>query len=398
MAVDVQDSGTAPKVRLWYDPRFRALFFQALVILGVVGFFVFIGYNTAVNLEKRGIASGFGFLSDPAGFEIPLTLWTYSVDDGSTHGDVFMVGLLNTVLVSSMGIVLATVIGFVLGVLRLSKNWLIGRLVGVYIECVRNVPLLLQFLFWHFAVFLSLPQARESLSVGEAFFLNNRGINTPMPMAEPGIGVVYAAFVVAVLGIWFLARWAKKRQDATGQQFPVFLTGLGAIIGLPLLAAIASGFPLSFDYPELGRFRIVGGLAVPVELFSALMALTIYTSAFIAEIVRAGILAISHGQTEASYALGLRPNPTMRMIIIPQALRVIVPPLISQYLNLTKNSSLGIAIGYPDIVNVFMGISGNQTGQAVETVAMTMAVYLSISLIISFFMNIYNKRIALVER
>lgn len=398
MAVDVQESGGPPTVRLWYDPRFRALFFQGLVIVGVIAFFLFVGYNTAVNLEKRGIASGFGFFADAAGFEIPLTLWDYSVNDGSTHGDVFMVGLLNTLLVASIGIVLATILGFALGILRLSKNWLIGRLVGGYIEIVRNVPLLLQFLFWHFAVFLSLPQARQSISIADMIFLNNRGVRTPMPIAEPGLDLVYLAIPVAAVALWLVHRWARQRQDATGRQFPVFWTGLGLLVGLPLIVAAVMGFPIGFDFPQPGRFRMEGGLAIPVELFSALMALTIYTSAFIAEIVRAGILAISHGQTEAAYSLGLRPGSTMRMIIIPQALRVIVPPLISQYLNLTKNSSLGIAIGYPDIVNVFMGISGNQTGQAVETVALTMAVYLAFSLVISAVMNIYNRRIALVER
>jgi general L-amino acid transport system permease protein len=359
---------------------------------------IFIVLNTMQNLEKRGIKAGFDFLDNPAGFEIPLTLIPYSVDGGSTHGAVFVVGLLNTLLISVMGIVFATIIGFVLGVLRLSNNWLISRLVGVYIETVRNVPLLLQFLFWHFAVFQALPLVRQSIPIFDTFYIHNRGLTGPNPVPESGFMYVVISVFIAIAVIRYIKGFARKRQEATGEQFPVLWTSLGLIIGLPLLVSAVLGFPLTWEYATLGRFRFTGGLEIPIELFSALAALTVYTSAFIAEIVRAGILAISHGQSEAAHALGLRPGPTLRLVIIPQALRVIVPPLISQYLNLTKNSSLGIAIGYADLFNVFGGISLNQTGQALEIIAMCMLVYLIFSLMISLYMNWYNNQISLVER
>ena len=400
MAVGTQnpDAGPGSVLRWWYDPKFRVILFQVAFVLGLLLFAAFIVHNTAANLEARNIRAGFGFLDEPAGFEIPLTLVPYSVDAGSTHGRVFVVGLLNTLLISLMGIVLATVIGFVLGVLRLSNNWLISRLVGVYIEIVRNIPLLLQFLFWHFAVFQSLPLVRQPISILDTVFIHNRGVTGPSPVPEPGFAYVLAALVVAISAVFLLRRWARRRQDETGRQFPVLWTSLGVLIGIPLIVSAALGFPLSWEFAELGRFRFVGGTEIQIELFSALMALTIYTSSFIAEIVRAGILAITRGQTEASYSLGVKTGPTLRLVIIPQALRVIVPPLTSQYLNLTKNSSLGIAIGYPDLFNVFGGISLNQTGQAIEIIAMCMFVYLTFSLLISLYMNWYNKKIALVER
>lgn len=399
MAVDVKDgSGGTGGMRWWYDPKIRQIIFQALFVLALASVLVFIVLNTIDNLEKRGIKAGFDFLDNPAGFEIPLTLIPYSVEGGSTHGSVFIVGLLNTLLISLMGIFLATILGFILGVLRLSNNWLISRLVGVYVEVVRNVPLLLQFLFWHFAVFQSLPLVRQAIPIFDTFYIHNRGVTGPNPVPEPGFSGVVISVLVAIVAIGFVRSWARKRQEATGEQFPVLWTSIGLLIGLPFVASTILGFPLSWEYAELGRFRFTGGLEIPVELFSALAALTIYTSAFIAEIVRAGILAISRGQTEAAHALGIRPGPTLRLVIIPQALRVIVPPLISQYLNLTKNSSLGIAIGYADLFNVFGGISLNQTGQALEIIAMCMLVYLTFSLLISLYMNWYNRKISLVER
>lgn len=399
MAVEVKDgSGGTGGVRWWYDPKIRAIIFQTAFVLALAGVLVFIVLNTMDNLEKRGIKTGFGFLSDPAGFEIPLTLIPYSVDDKSTHGAVFVVGLLNTLLISVMGIVFATIIGFILGVLRLSNNWLISRLVGIYVEAVRNVPLLLQILFWHFAVFQSLPLVRQAVPIFDTFYIHNRGLTGPNPVPEPGFMGVVVSVVIAIVAISWIRKWARRRQEATGEQFPVLLASIGLFIGIPFIASAVFGFPLTWEYAELGRFRFTGGLEIPVELFSALAALTIYTSAFIAEIVRAGILAISHGQSEAAHALGLRRGPTLRLVIIPQAMRVIVPPLISQYLNLTKNSSLGIAIGYADLFNVFGGISLNQTGQALEIIAMCMLVYLTFSLLISLYMNWYNKKISLVER
>jgi general L-amino acid transport system permease protein len=399
MAVDVKEGdGATGGIRWWYDPKARAFIFQAAFVLTLAGVIIFIVLNTMQNLEKRGIKAGFDFLDNPAGFEIPLTLIPYSVDGGSTHGAVFVVGLLNTLLISVMGIVFATIIGFVLGVLRLSNNWLISRLVGVYIETVRNVPLLLQFLFWHFAVFQALPLVRQSIPIFDTFYIHNRGLTGPNPVPESGFMYVVISVFIAIAVIRYIKGFARKRQEATGEQFPVLWTSLGLIIGLPLLVSAVLGFPLTWEYATLGRFRFTGGLEIPIELFSALAALTVYTSAFIAEIVRAGILAISHGQSEAAHALGLRPGPTLRLVIIPQALRVIVPPLISQYLNLTKNSSLGIAIGYADLFNVFGGISLNQTGQALEIIAMCMLVYLIFSLMISLYMNWYNRQISLVER
>ena len=400
MAVGTHGPAAAPQsaLRWWYDPKVRVIVFQVAFVLALVVFAAFIVRNTAVNLEARNIRAGFGFLDEPAGFEIPLTLVPYSVDDGSTHGRVFVVGLMNTLLISVMGIVLATVIGFILGVLRLSNNWLISRLVGVYIEAVRNVPLLLQFLFWHFAVFQSLPLVRQPIQILDTIFIHNRGLTAPKPIPEPGFSFVLIAVAIAIAGIFLLRRWARRRQDETGQQFPVLWVSIALLIGFPLIVSAALGFPLNWEHAELGRFRFVGGLEIQIELFSALMALSIYTSSFIAEIVRAGILAISRGQSEAAHSLGVKTGPTLRLVIIPQALRVIVPPLTSQYLNLTKNSSLGIAIGYADLFNVFGGISLNQTGQAIEIIAMCMLVYLTFSLLISLYMNWYNKKISLVER
>ena len=399
MAVDSQASGGRPSAASWwYDPKVRSIAFQVAFVLALIGLGVYLVHNTLINLEKRNIKTGFDFLFNPAGFEIPLTLIPYSVEEGSTHGAVFIVGLLNTFLISALGIVLATILGFILGVLRLSNNWLVSRLVGVYIESVRNVPLLLQFLFWHFAVFQSLPLVRQAIPIFDTVYIHNRGLTIPRPIPQPGFMLVVVSVLAAVAGIVWLRKWARRRQDATGEQFPVFWTSLGIFIGVPLLASIAAGFPLTWEYAELGRFRFTGGLGIQIELFSALAALTVYTSSFIAEIVRAGILAVSKGQQEASYSLGVRPSPTLRLVIIPQALRVIVPPLVSQYLNLTKNSSLGIAIGYPDLFNVFGGISLNQSGQAIEIVAMCMVVYLTFSLLISLYMNWYNRRISLVER
>ena len=395
MAVETAAQDQKALGSLWTDQRFRAVFFQALT-LGVTGtFLAFIIHNTAVNLENRGIATGFGFLWSQAGYELENTLIEYGPTN--THGRAFIVGLLNPLLVAAVGVVIATILGFILGVLRLTPNWLLSKAVYWYIEIVRNVPLLLQIYFWY-AVMLALPTVRESIDLGFGAFINNRGMQAPAPIFEPGFIAIPIAMLAAVIGTVTLKRWAKKRQETTGQIFPVFWVGTALILGLPVLTYFAAGMPLDFETPELGRFRFIGGFTISPEFVALLLALSTYTAAFIAEIVRAGILAISHGQTEAAYALGIKPNWTMRLIIIPQALRVIVPPLTSQYLNLTKNSSLGVAIGYPELVATLSGITLNQTGQAVECIVITMAVYLTISLLISFFMNIYNRRIALVER
>ena len=385
-----------PRWTGWNDPRLRALVFQALFLVAVLGLFGFIINNTLANLESRGISTGFGFLSNEAGFGIIQTLVDYS--ETSTFGRTFLVGLLNTLLVSLLGIVLATLLGFVIGVARLSENWLVSRLAAVYVEVFRNIPLLLQIFFWYFAVLRALPHPRDSLALGDAAFLNLRGLYLPRPLFEPGFGWVLAALVAAVVAALLLARWAKRRRLLTGQGFPSGWVGIGLIVLLPGLSFLLTGAPLGWDVPALSGFNFRGGITLIPEFAALLLALSIYTAAFIAEIVRAGILAIPKGQTEAASALGLKRAQVLRLIIIPQSLRVIIPPLTSQYLNLMKNSSLATAIGYPDLVNVFAGTTLNQTGQAVEVIAMTMAVYLSISLAISLFMNWYNARIALTER
>nr|WP_067295894.1 amino acid ABC transporter permease [Marinobacterium profundum] len=387
----VPASGTS----LWNDPAKRALIFQAL-LLGIIGFLLYsVVSNTLNNLETRGITTGFGFLSEEAGFSIPLSLIEYTAAD--SYGRTFFVGLFNTVLVSVMGIIAATLLGFVLGVARLSDNWMIAKLSSIYIEIFRNIPLLLQMFFWYFAVLRALPSPRQSIEFFGSF-LNVRGLSVPRPVGEDGIAMVLWAFVAAIALSFVLVRWAHRRQDATGQIFPSGWASTGLIIGLPLLAFLIMGAPVSFDAPELKGFNFVGGMTLMPELVALWLALTIYTSAFIAETVRGGILAIPKGQLEAASALGLPKTRTLRLIVIPQAMRVIIPPLTSQYLNLTKNSSLATAIGYPDLVSVFAGTTLNQTGQAIEVISMTMAVYLTLSLLTSLFMNWYNKRMALVER
>jgi general L-amino acid transport system permease protein len=389
-------AGPASRIAFWNDPRVRAIVFQAIALLAVVLVGLYIVDNTIANLERQKIASGFGFLGTTAGFDISFHLIPYTVE--STYGRAFLVGLLNTLLVAAIGIVVATALGFLIGIARLSPNWLLARLASVYIEVVRNVPLLLQLFFWYFAILSAMPHPRQSHDLGAGFFLNIRGLYVPRPLFEPGFGLVLAAFAGAIVGAVLLARWAKARRDATGQAFPTGWAALGLIVGLPLLAALVTGFPLSFDLPVLEGFNFVGGTVLPPEFTALLVGLSVYTASFIAENVRSGIQAVSHGQTEAASALGLRRGATLRLVIIPQALRVIIPPLTSQYLNLTKNSSLAVAIAYPDLVSVFAGTVLNQTGQAVEVIFVTMAVYLAISLAISVAMNWYNRRIRLVER
>ncbi len=382
--------------RLWNDPNVRSRTFQILTALVVVYFFWTIFENTVSNMERRGINTGLGFLSQPSGFGIVMSLIPF--DETMSYGRTFMVGLLNTLLVSGLGILFATILGFVIGIGRLSKNWLVSTLSAVFVDTFRNIPLLLQIFFWYFAVLRNLPGPRQSMEFADAFFLNNRGLYLPSPVPEEGFGIVWVALVLALAGAFLLHRWARKRQDATGEMFPSILVGIAMVIGVPLLVFFVAGSPLDWSVPELRGFNFRGGIVMIPELGALLMALTVYTAAFIAEIVRSGIQAVSHGQTEAASALGLKRSTTLRMVIIPQAMRVIIPPLTSQYLNLTKNSSLAVAIGYPDLVSVFMGTTLNQTGQAVEIVAITMLVYLTISLTISFLMNIYNKAAALRER
>ncbi|MDW1972064.1 amino acid ABC transporter permease, partial [Vibrio sp. 945] len=381
---------------LIYNPAFRSAIFQIIAIAALVFFFYTIVNNALNNLDARGIATGFGFLNQEAGFGIGLTLIEY--DETYSYGRTFIIGLLNTALVSVLGIILATVIGFTMGVARLSSNWLVSRLAAVYIETFRNIPLLLQIFFWYFAVLQALPSPRQSLSLGEAIFLNVRGLYFPAPTMEPGSSYVIAALTFGVIASLLINVWANNKQRLTGQQTPMGRIVLGLVVGLPLVVYFLAGMPISLNYPELKGFNFRGGISIIPELAALLLALSVYTASFIAEIVRSGINAVSHGQTEAAMSLGLPRSKTLKLVVIPQALRIIIPPLTSQYLNLTKNSSLAMAIGYPDLVSVFAGTTLNQTGQAIEIIAMTMGVYLTLSLITSALMNLYNRKVALVER
>jgi general L-amino acid transport system permease protein len=391
VANEMQGAALPPRVAVYNDPKVRAVVYQ-LVLLAVV---LWLGFefvlNAKANLAALKITSGFGFLDTTAGFGVNQSLIPYSESD--TYGRVFVVGLLNTLLVAAVGIVLATVLGFVIGIARLSPNWLVARLAGGYVELIRNLPLLFQILFWYLAVLGTLPSPRQSISLFGEVYLNNRGVIVPAPVADQGAGLVIAVLVAGLIATIVLRLWAKRRQERTGRPFPLFWTGVLLIVGLPLLVLVAMGFPIRFEKPELRGFNFVGGIRLIPEFVALLFALATYTAAFIAEIVRAGVLAVPRGQTEAALALGLRRGLSLRLIVVPQALRVIVPPLTNQYLNLTKNSSLAVAIGYPDLVAVFAGTTLNQTGQAIEIIAITMAVYLAISLLTSALMNWYNAHI-----
>ncbi len=386
-----------PKISPLYDPKVRSIFFQALLCL-FIAWVLYSAYSNAVeNLRRAKIASGLGFWDNNAGFPISQTLIFYS-ESVSSYGRAFWVGLLNTLLVASIGIVLATFLGFFVGIARLSKNFLVSKMAYWYVEVIRNLPLLLQLLFWYNAVIKALPEVRDSMKLPGGGFLNNRGFFLPSPIPGNSFWLTGMVFWLGILGAIFYYMYAKKKQEKTGAQSPVGLVTLGLVLGLPLLVFLVSGMPMTFDYPAPTRFNIAGGFTIQPEFLALLFGLVIYTAAFIAEAVRAGILAVSKGQTEAAYALGIKPKPTLNLIIIPQALRVIIPPLTSHYLNLTKNSSLAVFVGYPDLVNIFTGTVLNQTGQAIEVVLITMMVYLTISLTTSLFMNWYNSRKALVER
>ncbi|CAH1648938.1 putative ABC transporter membrane subunit YhdX [Hyphomicrobiales bacterium] len=383
---------------MFYDPKIRGYVYQILLVAAVCFLIWSAASNAIENLRAQKIASGFGFWHNAAGFDVNQKLIPFSASGGSTYGQAFFVGLLNTLLVAALGIVFATIIGFFVGVARLSNNWIVAKLAMIYVEVIRNIPLLLQLFFWYNAVLKPLPDARNSISLPGGIFLNNRGIILPNPQFAPAFEAVIVAFFVAIAAAIAFFIWARRQQVKTGKQYHNGWIALALVVGLPLLVFFATGRPLSFDYPQQGRFNLTGGMQIFPEFVALLIGLSTYTAGFIAEVVRAGILAVSKGQTEAAHALGLRNGPTLKLVVIPQAMRVIIPPLTSNYLNLTKNSSLAVVIGYPDLVQVFMGTVLNQTGQAVEMVSITMAVYLTISLVTSFFMNIYNKRVALVER
>lgn len=381
---------------LLYNPTFRSVVFQLLTVC-VLAFFLYTIVNNALtNLESRGIATGFAFLDQTAGFGISQSLIPY--DETYSYGRTFLVGLLNTALVSVLGILLATILGFLIGIARLSSNWLISRLAAVYIETFRNLPLLLQIFFWYFVVLQALPSARESMHLGEWFYLNIKGLYLAKPIFESGSIWVLVALIAGIIACWVLSIWATNRQRLTGQQTPMGRYILLLCVAFPVLVYFLLGQPITAEYPVLRGFNFQGGISVLPELAALLVALTIYTASFIAEIVRSGINAVSHGQTEAAMSLGLTRTKTLKLVIIPQALRIIIPPLTSQYLNLTKNSSLAMAIGYPDLVSVFAGTTLNQTGQAIEIISMTMLVYLTLSLLTSALMNLYNRKVALVER
>lgn len=390
-----RSSQDAAKAAFLYRPEVRQVIYQ-VILVGALGLlFYTIIDNTLENMRRQNIASGFGFWNRTAGFDIGQTLVPYSAT--SSYGAAFWVGMYNTLLVAAIGIVLATIIGFVVGIARLSTNWLVARLATVYVETLRNMPLLLQLFFWYFAVIKALPQARDAIMIPGGGFLSNRGLNMPWPVYQPGLEYVGLAALAGVAATVVLGIWARRRRLLTGQTFPVFLTGLGLIIVLPLLVALMLGRPMTFDVPVKGRFNLTGGAVVTPEFMALLFGLSLYTASFIAEIVRAGILAISKGQKEAAAALGLQPAQALRLVVIPQAMRIVIPPLTSQYLNLTKNSSLGLAIAYPDLVSV-TGTMLNQTGQAVEIILLVMGCYLTLSLLTSMFMNWFNARVALVER
>ena len=384
-------------LRLWRDATLRPLLMQALVVIAVIMLGGWIINNTITNLGSRGITTGFDFLSQEAGFGILQSLVEY--DESHSYGRTFLVGVLNTLLVSGLGILLATVLGFVIGVARLSPNWLLSKLATTYIEIFRNIPLLLQILFWYFAVLAALPHPRQSLVIGDAFFLNLRGAYLPKLIFTPELMKVGIAILISVAIAFAFRSYNRLKRMETGRDIPDagWITA-GILLVVPAITWWVTGASLTLELPALKGFNFRGGISIIPELGALLLALTIYTAAFIAEVVRSGIEAVSKGQKEAAAALGLQPQKVLSLVVIPQAMRVIIPPLTNQYLNLAKNSSLATAIGYPDLVGVFAGTTLNQTGQAVEVIAMTMAVYLTISLSVSVFMNAYNRRMALVER
>ena len=378
------------------DPKVRAVIYQITVAVAVVLFAAWVIANTGANLRAQNKTTGFDFLWGTAGFEVSFTLTGFN--RSSIYWQALLTGIVNTVLVSFISIIVATVIGFVVGIARLSSNWIVSRVAAVYVEVVRNVPLLLQLFVWYFAVLKAMPAVKQSFIFFGSWALNQRGLYVPKPLLDDRFIYVAVAFAVSVVAAFVLARWARRRQEATGQQFPSFWTGLGIIVVITLIAMPVSGTNLQFDPPILQGFNYKGGIQLPPELVALIVGLSLYHATFIGETVRGGIQAISHGQTEAAQSLGLKEGQRLRLVIIPQAMRVIIPPLTSQYLNITKNSSLGAAIGYPEFVSVFMGTSLNQSGRAIEIVSITMLVYLTLSLSTSALMNWYNSRVALVER
>ena len=384
-------------LRLWRNKKYRSVFIQIITMVVLFAVLGLIGKNVATNLEIAGKDFSFGFLNYPAGYDITFQPFIpYTPTD--THFDAAIIGILNTLLVAVSGVILASILGFTMGILRLSNNWLISRLVYVFLEFTRNVPILLHILFVHSIFLYVFPVPKRAISISDTFFFSNRGIQIPSPVFEDGFGYVWTVLLIAIAIVAVFVYRAKKIQDETGKIYPVLTISLAILFCLPLLTFFVSGAPLSWEIPALKGFNFKGGTSIKPEYLALTFALSYYTSCFIAEIVRGGILAISHGQSEAADALGLSPNRTLQLVVIPQALRVIIPPLASQYLNLTKNSSLAIAIGYMDVVATIGGISLMQTGKEMETMIIVLLTYLFFSLIISGFMNWFNSRMSLVER
>jgi len=382
-------------ISFWYDPDKRSIIYQ----IGAAFLFVFVAWylvsNTMANLERQSIATGFGFLNNEASFEIGESLIKYSAAD--RYAKALCVGFLNTLLVSFIGVVLTVILGTFIGIARLSKNWLVSKCAGGYIELFQDIPVLLQLFFWYAFFYEMLPAPKFAINPFKGFFLCNRGLIFSIPQAHPVHKYMAIALTIAILITFFLKKWAKKRQNLTGQIFPIFSVSIVLIIGLPFICWLFGGTPTQMNVPVLKGFNYKGGLTISPEFAALLLGLVLYTAAFVAEVVRAGIQSVSKGQTEAAMAIGLKPGQVLNLIILPQALRVIIPPLTSQMLNLIKNSSLAVAIGYPDFVSV-AGTAINQTGQAIEGVMLIMIVYLIFSLSTSAFMNWYNKKMAIVER
>jgi general L-amino acid transport system permease protein len=390
-----QSEAVTEKVPFWLDPKKRAIMYQIFILCMVGLLAYYLVSNTLVNLQRQKIATGWGFLNKESSFEIGESPISYSA--ASSYGRALIVGTLNTLKVSFIGILITLILGTIVGVARLSSNWLVSKLAGLYIEVMQDIPVLLQLFFWYAIFYESLPSPRQALCPVSGLYLCNRGVAFTIPEAHPAHKYMFLAFVVACIVIYIIRRWAKKRQEQTGQYFPVFRVSIPIIIGFPLMVWLGFGAPTAMNAPQLVGFNFKGGITVSPEFIALLMGLVLYTAAFVAEVVRAGIQSVSKGQREAAMSIGLRPPLVLNLVILPQALRVIIPPLTSQMLNLTKNSSLAVAIGYPDFVSV-ANTTINQTGQAIEGVALIMLVYLIFSLSTSAFMNWYNKKVKLVER
>ncbi|WP_331776003.1 amino acid ABC transporter permease [Sulfurospirillum sp. 1612] len=378
------------------DRRVRGYLFQLITIIGVVAFLWYIGVNTTHNIEQRGIKTGFGFLNSTAGFGINDSPISYT--PSNSYGRVFLVGLLNTLIVSFVAIIFSTILGLFVGVLRLSKNWLMRKLSAAYIEIFRNIPILLQILFWYNVVLRSLPSPRGSIDIFGTIFINNRGLYIPQPALDATVISVLLSFILVIVFVFFLNRWSNKRQEQTGQEFPVLPVGLGLLIVVPIIGYFVGGANFDFSYPHLQGFNFQGGKQFYPEFIALAMAITIYTATFIAEAVRSGIEAVNKGQKEAAASIGLSSYQALKLVVLPQAVRIAIPPTINQYLNIVKNSSLATAIGYPELVTVFAGTTLNQVGQAIEIISITMLVYLVVSLVVSALLNWINHKMKIKER